>query len=124
MKKALPIVAAIMLLAGIALIVQPSFLTFGSGVPTKAVIIRETDVTKPLPEEDVELFAAAEKLGVLVWDQHVLGKAKKPSAEAKPFLDAVGEQKLPVLALQWDGNKITVGPCPMKLDALKKAIGK
>jgi hypothetical protein len=54
----------------------------------------------------------------------VLGKAKKPSAEAQPFLDAVGDQPLPILALKWPGGKITTMPCPSKLDALKKAAGK
>jgi hypothetical protein len=124
-RKALPpVIAVLLLLAGVTLIVKPDLITFGSGVPNRAVIVRETSTDKPLSEEWVELFAGAEKLGISVWDKDVLGKGKKPSVEAQPFIDAVGDKELPILALQWPGGKITTMPCPSKLDALKKAAGK
>jgi hypothetical protein len=126
MKKILPpIVIVLFLMVGLTMIVKPDLVPFGSaGVPERAVIVRETSVDKPLSEEWVELFTGAEKLGISVWDKDVLGKAKQPSAEAQPFLDAVGDKPLPVLALKWTGGKITTMPCPPKLDALKKAAGK
>jgi hypothetical protein len=124
-KKILPpIIIILVMVIGVTMIVKPDIIPFGSGVPERAVIIRETDVAKPLSEEWVELFAGAEKLGIAVWDKDVLGKAKKPSAEAQPFLDAVGDKPLPILALKWAGGKVTTIPCPSKLDALKKAVGK
>jgi hypothetical protein len=124
-KKVLPpIIASLLLLVGVTLIVKPDLIPLGSGTPSRAVIIRETSTDKPLSEEWVELFTGAEKLGISVWDKDVLGKAKKPSAEAQPFLDAVGDKPLPILALQWPGGKITTMPCPPKLDVLKKAAGK
>jgi len=125
-KKILPPIIIVMFLAvGLTMIVKPDLVPFGSaGVPERAVIIRETQIDKPLSQEWVELFAGAEKLGISVWDKDVLGKGKKPSAEAQPFLDAVGDKPLPILALKWSGGKITTMPCPSKLDALKKAVGK
>ena len=127
MKKALPpIIGVLLLVIGITLIVKPDLVpVIGSnGTVTRAVIIRETGVDKPLSEEWVELFAGAEKLGISVWDQNVLGKNKQPSAEAKPFLDAVAGKELPALALQWSSGKITTSPCPTSLDVLKKEAGK
>jgi hypothetical protein len=125
-KKVLPpIVAALLLLVGITMIAKPGFISFGStSIIEKAVIIRETQTDKPLSEEWVELFVSAEKLGISVWDREVLGKGKKPSAEAQPFLDAAGDKELPILALKFANGKITTRPCPSKLDALKKAVGK
>lgn len=127
-KKVLPpIIVALMLAVGITMIVKPDIIPLGSsGTITKAVIVRETGVDKPLSEAWVELFAGAEKLGIPVWDQNVLGKGKKPSEEAKPFLDAVAAsgKELPVLAIQWSSGKITVDSCPTTADALKKATGK
>jgi hypothetical protein len=123
-KAALPATALVLLAIGLVLIIKPDIVTFATGVPTKAVIIRETDVQRPLTEEWVEFFAGAEKIGVSVWDKDVLGKGKKESPEAKPFLEAVGTQELPALALKWPSGKITVSACPTTLDSLRKAIGK
>ena len=128
MKKVLPpIVAALLLAIGVTMIVKPDLVPIGvSGTPSKVVIIRETRTDKPLSEEWVELFAGAEKLGIPVWDQNVLGKGKKPSEEAKPFIDAftASGKELPVMVSQWPSGKYTVDLCPSTIDALKKASGK
>ena len=126
MKKALPPIAlTLLLLFGLTMILKPDLIPLGSnGTVSKAVIIRETRTDKPLSEEWVELFAGAEKLGIPVWDKDVLGKGKKPSEEAKPFLDAAAGKDLPVLVSQWASGKYTTSPCPPTIDELKKATGK
>ena len=124
MKKVLPPIFGIILLAvGVTIVVRPDLLPMSSAaVPTKSVVVRETSVDKPLSEAWVELFATAEKLGIPVWDKDVLGKGKKPSDQAKPFLDAAGD--LPALVRLWSNGKYTSIPCPETIDALKKATGK
>jgi len=126
MKKAvLPIAAIILLAAGIIMVVKPELVPLGSyGSIERAVIIRETRTDTPLSQQWIELFVAAEKLGIPVWDKDVLGKAKNPSPEAQPYLDAVGKIELPALALKWANGDITVQSCPSTIDALKKAAGK
>jgi len=129
MKKVLPpVVFAVLLLIGVGMMVRPDVV--GSwvsvGTPQQAVIVRETSVSQPLSIELTELYAKAPSLGVAVWDKDVVGKGKQPSAVAKPFLDAwiASELELPVIVLRWSGGGLTVKPCPVTLDGLKKEVGK
>jgi hypothetical protein len=126
-KKVLPPILIVLFLAtGLVMTTRPDLIPFGSGALSKAVIVRETSTQKPLSQDMVELYAKAPSLDISVWDANVLGKDKQESAEAKPYLDAITASKidLPVLAKKWINGKITVMPCPTKLDALKKEVGK
>ncbi len=125
MKKALPpIIALLLFVVGVGLIVRPDLVALPGSAPTRAVIIHETGVNKPLSPVMVELYAKATSIGVAVWDKNLLGKGRQPSAEAKPFLDKTAGQELPVLVLQWPGGGITVKPCPATFATLKKEVGK
>lgn len=123
-KYAQPVGALLLLLIGVGLLLRPDLLTFGAITPTDYVIVYETKLDKPLPQEMVAVLTSAPGLGVKVWDQHVTGLDRKPSPTAQPFLDAAKGQTLPVLLLRWPGGRITVKACPTTLDALKKEIGK
>ncbi len=124
MKKALPpIIAVLLLVVGIGLVVRPDLIALpGISVPTRAVIVHETGVNKPLSPAMVELYAKAPSIGVAVWDRNLLGKNRQPSSEAKPFLDAAMEKELPVLVLQWPSGGLTVKPCPATFDELGKLL--
>lgn len=127
MKKILPPIVFLVLLAvGSLLMVKPNIVSSWGGAvaPTRAVIVRETGESKPLSLELTEVYAKAPSLGVSVWDKDVTGKGKKPSPEAKPFLDAAGTDGLPKMVFLWPGGSMTVKPCPTTLGALKKEIGK
>ena len=100
--------------------VQPSV-----SKPTVAVIVYESNNPAPLPQNMVELYALAPSLGVSLWDKDIEGKGKKPSAQAKPFIDAAGKDGLPKLVVKWSNGKRTVKSCNgWTVDDLKKAIGK
>ena len=125
MKKALPVIGLLFLmLLGAGLVARPDLVTLGVAGPSRAVIIRETAIDKPLTQAMVEVFAKAPSIGVAVWDKDVLGKGKQPSAEAKPFVDAAQGKELPVLTLQWAGGSVTAQPCPATFDALRKVVVK
>jgi hypothetical protein len=128
MKKVLPPIAALLLLiVGITLVAKPDWVpSFTSGVPERIVILREAAPSQPLSQNMVELFAKAPGLGIDVWDDDILGPGKKPSEEAKPFLDAytASGKELPVTVSKWPSGKYTVSECPKKLDELQKLTGK
>jgi hypothetical protein len=128
MKKVLlPVIAVLLLGIGTTLIIKPNLISsFSGGIPERVVILRETSLSQPLSQEMVILFAKAPEIGVAVWDDDVLGPDKKPSEEAKPFLDAytASGKELPVVVLKWSSNTYTVVACPTKLDELQKLTGK
>lgn len=124
MKKALPVVAVLMMLVGVGLIVRPDLATFSIGTPTQAVIVYESSAAKPFSPAMVEVLTKAPSIGVLVWDQNILGPGKKPSATAKPYLDVVSGKQLPQLALRWPSGSVTSQVCPGTFAELRKVVGK
>lgn len=97
---------------------------WGTAKLTSAVIVEESADRPKLTADQIQALAAAPGLGVIVVDQNVLGKAKKPSPELQPYLDAAKDKPPPQLVRKWSSGKITSVDCPATLGLLKKAIGK
>ena len=89
-----------------------------------AVIVEESADRPKLPAEQVMALAAAPALGVVVVDQHVVGKGKQPAAELQPYLDAAKGKLLPQLVRKWGNGSVTSVDCPTTTELLKKAVGR
>lgn len=96
---------------------------WGQGTVTQAVIVHESSVSQPLTPAMVEVLTLAPSIGVAVWDQNILGKGKKPSPTAQPFLDAAKDKPLPQLVCRWSSGRITSVVCPGTFADLRKAVG-
>lgn len=119
MKKALPIVGVLLILAGLLIQFAPSVLPAGQGVD-EVVVLYES--ATPTPEDNAVFFGpTATALRVAgkwrQWDQDVLPENRAVALEA--VIDSEG---VPCLVLYRAGRLVYKGPLPATDSALVELI--